>query len=385
MERVYLDYAATTPVRHEVFEAMKPYLNEAFGNPSTLYSYGEEARDAMEEARRDVAALVNSTSGDIVFTSGGTEANNLAIKGAALALQGTGNHVITSAVEHHSVLGPCHSLERQGFEITYLPVDCYGRVDPDDVKKAIKGKTVLITIMHANNEVGTIQPLAHIAKIARENNVYFHTDAIQSQGHIHVNVEELDVDLLSMSAHKIYGPKGIGALYVRKDVKVTPLLDGGEQEGSYRAGTENMPGIVGFGTAARLIKNETGADAARLSKLRDYLIARLHDSIPDIYLNGHPSDRLPGNVNISIDFVEGDSVCLDLDLEGICAATGSACTTSSIEPSHVLLAMGRNKELAHGSLRLSMGKWTKKDELDRVAEALPGIVYRLREISPLYK
>ncbi len=385
MERVYLDYAATTPVRHEVFEAMKPYLNEAFGNPSTLYSYGEEARDAMEEARRDVAALVNSTSGDIVFTSGGTEANNLAIKGAALALQGTGNHVITSAVEHHSVLGPCHSLERQGFEITYLPVDCYGRVDPDDVKKAITGKTVLITIMHANNEVGTIQPLAHIAKIARENNVYFHTDAIQTQGHIHVNVEELDVDLLSMSAHKIYGPKGIGALYVRKDVKVTPLLDGGEQEGSYRAGTENMPGIVGFGTAARLIKNETGADAARLSKLRDYLIARLHDSIPDIYLNGHPSDRLPGNVNISIDFVEGDSVCLDLDLEGICAATGSACTTSSIEPSHVLLAMGRNKELAHGSLRLSMGKWTKKDELDRVAEALPGIVYRLREISPLYK
>jgi len=385
LERVYLDYAATTPVRHEVFEAMKPYLNEAFGNPSTLYSYGEEARDAMEEARRDVAALVNSTSGDIVFTSGGTEANNLAIKGAALALQGTGNHVITSAIEHHSVLGPCHSLERRGFEITYLPVDCYGRVDPDDVKKAITGKTVLITIMHANNEVGTIQPLAHIAKIARENNVYFHTDAIQTQGHIHVNVEELDVDLLSMSAHKIYGPKGIGALYVRKDVKVTPLLDGGEQEGSYRAGTENMPGIVGFGTAARLIKNETGADAARLSKLRDYLIARLHDSIPDIYLNGHPSDRLPGNVNISIDFVEGDSVCLDLDLEGICAATGSACTTSSIEPSHVLLAMGRNKELAHGSLRLSMGKWTKKDELDRVAEALPGIVYRLREISPLYK
>jgi len=385
LKRIYLDYAATTPLRPEVYTAMKPYLLEDFGNPSTLYSYGQEARQAVESAREKIAGLINAKPEELVFTSGGTEANNLAVKGVAQALEKQGNHIITCAIEHHSVLGPCQALENRGFEVTYLPVDEHGQVSPESVGNAITGKTVLISIMHANNEIGTLQPVAEISRLARQNGIYFHTDAVQTLGHIAVDVEELGVDLLSASAHKIYGPKGVGALYIRQGVKVAPLIDGGEQEDRRRAGTENVAGIAGFGRAAELAGTEIPEESCRLRQLRDMLISGIQAAIEDVYLNGHPSARLPGNVNISIDYVEGEAVCLNLDLENICAATGSACTTGSIEPSHVVLALGRNRRLAHGSVRFTMGKWTTEGEIERVKHVLPGIVARLRGMSPLYR
>ncbi|MFC1949872.1 cysteine desulfurase NifS [Chloroflexota bacterium] len=385
MRRIYLDYAATTPTHPEVLKAMLPYFTDAFGNPSSIYSYGQEAKQAVETARANVARLIGARDEDIVFTSGGTEADNQAIKGVANANKSRGNHIITSSIEHHAVLETCLFLEKEGFKVTYLPVDEHGLVSPDDVRKAITGKTILISIMHVNNEVGAIEPIAEIGSITREAGIYLHTDAVQSVGHIPVNVDNLNADLLSMSAHKLYGPKGVGALYIRKGTRITPLMHGGDQEKKRRASTENIPGIVGFGTAAELAGLEIDQEAERLTALRNRLIDSLLAGIEGVRLNGHRTIRLPGNVNISADYVEGEAMVLNLDLEGICASTGSACSSSSLEPSHVLLAMGLPHEQAHGSLRLSLGKWTTEDEINQVLDALPGIVTRLRAMSPLFK
>ncbi len=385
MKRTYLDYAATTPMHPEVVKTMLPYFTEAFGNPSSIYSYGQEAKGALEEARDKVAALIGAGSEEIVFTGGGTEADNFALKGVAYANESKGNHIITSSIEHHAVLGTCKFLERRGFRLTYLPVDGYGLVDPDDVSQSITDKTILISVMLANNEVGTIEPIAEIGRIAKEAEVCFHTDAVQAVGHIPVDVNELAVDLLSMSAHKFYGPKGVGALYIRKGTKLLPFMHGGEQERKRRASTENIPGIVGFGKAVELTQQEINQEAKRLASLRDHLTKELLERIDHTRLNGHPIKRLPNNVNVSVDFVEGESMCLNLDLENICISTGSACSSSSLEPSHVLLAMGLPHEQAHGSLRFSLGKWTTEEEIERVLEVLPRIVAKLRAMSPLLK
>jgi len=385
MRRIYLDHAATTPTRPEVVKAMLPFFTDAFGNPSSIYSYGQEARGAVEEARTKVAELIGTRSEEIVFTSGGTEADNFALKGIAYANEPKGNHIITTSIEHHAVLEVGKFLERRGFRITYLPVDKYGLVDPDDVKRAITAKTILISVMHANNEVGTIEPVEEIGEIAKEAGVYFHTDAVQTVGHIPVNVDKLKVDLLSISAHKLYGPKGVGALYVRTGTKLVSLMHGGEQEKRRRAGTENVPAIVGLGKAVELAGQEIGREAERLAYLRDKLIKGLGEKIDHIRLNGHLKRRLPNNVNLSVDFVEGESMLLNLDLEGICASTGSACSSASLEPSHVLLALGLPHEQAHGSLRFTLGQENTEADIERVLEVLPAIVTRLRAMSPLLK
>jgi len=383
MRRIYLDHAATTPTRPEVVKAMLPHFTNAFGNPSSIYSYGQEARRAVEEARTKVAKLIGARSEEIIFTSGGTEADNFALKGVAYANEPKGNHIITTSIEHHAVLEVCKFLGRRGFRITYLPVDKYGLVDPDDVRKAITAKTILISVMHANNEVGTIEPVAEIGKIAREAGIYFHSDAVQTVGHIPVNATELKVDLLAISGHKLYGPKGVGALYVRKGSKLSPLMQGGEQEKRRRAGTENVPAIVGLGKAVELAGQEMGKETERLIHLRDKLIKGLGEKIDHIRLNGHPKKRLPNNVNVSVDFVEGESLLLNLDLAGICASTGSACSSASLEPSHVLLALGLPPEQAHGSLRFTLGQENTEADIERVLKVLPGIVARLRAMSPL--
>ena len=383
MKRIYLDYAATTPTHPDVVKAMLPYFTDVFGNPSSIYSYGQESKGAIEEARVQVAELIGARDEEIAFTSGGTGADNFAIKGVAFANENKGNHVITSSVEHHAVIETSKFLQKKGFRVTYLPVDEYGLVDPGDVKKAITNKTILISVMHANNEMGTIEPIAEIGKIAKEGKIPFHIDAVQTVGHIPVNVNELGVDLLSMSGHKLYGPKGVGALYIRKGTKLVPVMHGGEQEKRRHAGTENVPGIVGFGVAAGIAKQEIGKEAEHVSRLRDKLIKGILEQMDHTRLNGHPSRRLPNNVNISVDFVEGESMLLNLDLQGICTSTGSACSLSSLEPSHVLLAMGFSHEQAHGSLRLTLGKWTTEEEIERVLEVLPGIVAKLRSMSPL--
>ncbi len=385
MKRIYLDYAATTPVHPEVVTAMLPYFTDVFGNPSSIHSFGQEAKAALEEARDKIAPLVGAREEEIVFTSGGTEADNLAIKGIAYANEGKGNHIITTSIEHHAVAESCKFLEKRGFEVTYLPVDRYGLVDPQDVKKAITDKTILISVMHANNEVGTIEPIAEICKIARERGIYFHTDAVQTVGHIPVDVNELGVDLLAMSAHKLYGPKGVGALYIRKGTKVIPFMHGGEHERRRRAGTENVAAIVGFGKAAEIAQVEMYQEEERLIPLRKKLISGLMGRIEHIHLNGHPTRRLPNNVNVSIELVEGESMLLNLDLEGIAASTGSACSSSSLQPSHVLLALGLSHELSHGSLRFTLGRETTEEEIDRVLEILPQIVAKLRSMSPLLK
>jgi cysteine desulfurase len=385
MKRIYLDYAATTPTHPEVVKTMLPCFTELFGNPSSIYSCGQEAKGAIEEARVKVADLIGARNEEIVFTSGGTEADNSALEGVAFANEDKGNHIITSAIEHHAVTETCAFLERRGFRITYLPVDGDGLVDPDDVRRAITDKTILISVMHANNEIGTIEPIAQIGKVAQEAGVYFHTDAVQTVGHIPADVTELGVDLLSMSAHKLYGPKGVGALYIRKGTRMLPFMHGGGQERNRRASTENVPGIVGFGRAAELARQEMGEEAERLTYLRDQLTKGLLERIDHIRLNGHPVRRLPNNVNISVDFVEGESMCLNLDLEGICASTGSACSSSSLEPSHVLLALGLSSEQAHGSLRFTLGKWTTEEEIGQVLEVLPRVVAKLRAMSPLLK
>jgi cysteine desulfurase len=385
MKRIYLDYAATTPTHPEVVKAMLPYFTDAFGNPSSIHSLGQETKAAIEEARDKVARLIGARSEEIVFTSGGTEADNFAVKGVAYANRQRGNHIITTSIEHHAVLEPCKFLEGQGFEVTYLPIDKYGLVDPEDVRKAITDKTVLISVMHANNEIGTIEPIPEIAKIAQRQEIYFHTDAVQTIGHIPVNVDVLGVDLLSISAHKIYGPKGIGALYIRKGTRIVPFMHGGEQERGRRASTENVPAIVGFGKAVEIAESEMQDEMERLTSLRDELIRGLFERMEGIYLNGHPSQRLPSYVNISVEFVEGESMAISLDLDGIAASTGSACASNAVEASHVLLALGLPAWLCHGSLRLSLGRETTREDMERVLEVLPRIVSRLRAMSPFLK
>jgi len=385
MRRVYLDHAATTPVRPEVVEIMNRYMLEIYGNPSSIHGFGREARKGVDEAREQVASLIGAKPEEIVFTSGATEADNLAIKGIAEAQHKSGKrHIITSTIEHHAILHTCEYMEKHGYEVTYLPVDADGLVDPDDVKKAIRPDTMLITIMMANNEVGTIEPVKEIGAIARENGIPFHTDATQGVGQIPVNVDEMNIDLLSLSGHKMYGPKGVGALYVRKGVKILPIAHGGAHERKRRAGTENVPGIVGLGKTAELSRLELPDRQRHLISLREKLIDGLMQRIDDIKLNGHRERRLPGNVNVSIKYVEGESMLLNLDLHGIAASSGSACTSGSLEPSHVLLAMGVPHEIAHGSLRMTLGRGNTEEDVEYVLETLPGIVRKLREMSPLY-
>ncbi|WKV08942.1 cysteine desulfurase NifS [Thermoanaerobacterium sp. CMT5567-10] len=384
MNRIYLDNAATTPLKPEVLDSMMPFLDNRFGNPSSLYSYGQEAKKAIEEARDRVAAAIGANADEIFFTSGGTESDNWALKGAAYALKDKGNHIITSSVEHHAILHTCQYLENQGFEITYLPVDEYGLVDPNELKRAIKDNTILVSIMCANNEIGTIEPIEELANVSHEKGVLFHTDAVQAVGNVPIDVKELDVDMLSMSAHKIYGPKGVGALYIRKGLRIDTLLQGGAQERNRRAGTENVAGIVGFGTAIELVTKNIDEHIKKLIMLRDKLIDGIL-KIPYTRLNGHPVKRLPGNVNVSFEFVDGESLILSLDMEGICASSGSACTAGSIDPSHVLLAIGLPEEIAHGSLRLTIGEENTEEEIDTVINKLPKIVDRLRQMSPLFE
>ena len=384
MKRIYLDYAATTPTDPRVVKEMLPYFTDLFGNASSIHSFGQETKRAVESARETIARLIGAQPEEIVFTSGGTESNNTVLKGIAHAASGKGNHIITSAIEHHSVFETAQSLEKEGFAVTYLPVDGDGFVDPDRLKKAITAKTILISIMHANNEIGTIEPIAEIGKIAHESGVPFHTDAVQTVGHIPISVDELNVDFLSSSAHKFYGPKGTGFLYVRKGTKFTPLMHGGDQEKKRRAGTHNTPGIVGMAAAASIALETMEEERTREAALRDRLIDTILGSIPDTRLNGHRTKRLPNNTNVSIEYIEGESMLLSLDMEGIAASTGSACTSSTLEPSHVLLAIGLPHEIAHGSLRFSIGRWTTDEEIGRLLEVLPGIVERLRAMSPLY-
>ena len=385
MKKYYFDNAATTPTDPRVLQAMLPCFSEIYGNPSSLHAFGQTAKHLVEEARKTVASFIEASPEEIIFTSGGTEANNTVIEGIAHARREKGNHVITSKIEHHSILEPCHFLEKEGFEVTLIPVNEYGLVDPDDIRKAITGKTILISIMHANNEIGTIQPLTEISKIARENGIYFHTDAVQTFGHFPISVNELQIDLLSASAHKLYGPKGIGILYVRKGTRIEPILRGGDQEKRRRASTHNVPGIVGLGKAVELAKEEIVNEIEKLTVLRNMLIDGILTKIEHSRLNGHPSQRLPNNVNISFSYVDGESMLLKLDMEGIACSTGSACTSSTLEPSHVLSAIGLPLELVHGSLRFSLGRQTTQDNIRYVLEVLPGIISKLRSISPAYK
>jgi len=381
MRRVYLDNAATTRVRPEVAEVMMTYLVDKYGNPSSVHAQGREARVAVEEARNQVAALIGAKPEEIIFTSGGTEADNMALKGVARANRNKGNHLITTRIEHHAILHTAEALEKEGFEVSYLPVDRYGLVDPEDVRRAIKPTTILISVMAANNEVGTVEPIREIGAMAREKGIYFHTDAVQAVGNIAIDVNADNIDLLSLSGHKIYGPKGIGALFIRRGTKIQPLLHGGGHERNKRAGTENVPGIVGLGKAAELARLELPEHMDHLKRLRDRLISGLL-AIEDVQLNGHPEKRLPGNVNVSVRYVEGESMLLSLDLKGISASSGSACTSGSLEPSHVLLAMGIPHEIAHGSLRFSLGKFNTEEDVDYVLEVMPEIVKRLRSMSP---
>jgi cysteine desulfurase len=378
LKKIYLDHAATTPTDRRVVEMMLPYFSDIFGNPSSAHSFSQEAKDAVTEARCNTALFVGTDPFEIIFTSGGTESNNTAIKGIAYAKREKGDHIITTKIEHHSVLGPCEFLERQGFRVTYLPVDKYGMVDPDDVKKTITDKTILISIMHANNEIGTIQPIKEIGGIAREKGVCFHTDAVQSFGHLPIDVSDLNIDLLSASGHKFYGPKGVGMLYIRKGIKIHSFMHGGDQEMGKRASTHNVPGIVGFGKAIEVAKEEMNSESEELRLLRDSLTKGILSSIDGANLNGHPELRLPNNVNVSIPNVEGESMLLNLDGAGIACSTGSACASSSLEPSHVLMALGIPPELAYGTLRFSLGRSTTKDDIDYVLEVLPGIVAKLR-------
>lgn len=383
MKTVYLDHAATTPIRDEVLEAMLPYLKEQYGNASSVHRFGREAKKALDQARETVAEVLNADFNEIIFTSGGTESNNLAIKGAAQANRKRGNHIITSCIEHPAVLNPMKELEKDGFEVTYLPVSEEGLVSVEDFQHALRDDTILVSIMHANNEIGTIQPIAAIGKIARDKGVLMHTDAVQSVGSMDVDVQALNVDLLTLSAHKLYGPKGVGALYVRRGVRLIPQLHGGVQERRRRAGTENTAGIIGLAEALKLAKAELDVEVPRIQKLRDRLLDGILQ-IPHTRLNGSRTERLPHNINVCFEFIEGESLLLNLDLKGIAGSSGSACTSGSLEPSHVLLAIGLPHEIAHGSLRLTLGRANTDADIDYVLECLPPIVERLRQMSPLY-
>ncbi|MDP3025296.1 MAG: cysteine desulfurase NifS [candidate division Zixibacteria bacterium] len=386
MERkIYLDHNATTPVHPEVLEAMLPFYQEGFGNASSIHSFGREAKVALEESREKVARFLNADPLEIYFTSGGTESDNLAVKGVAWANKKKGNHIITSQIEHHAVLESCKFLEKEGYEITYLPVDRYGLVDHDELKKSIKKETVLVSIMHANNEMGIIQPIAELAGLAKEKGVYFHTDAVQSTGKMKIDVNELNVDMLSLSAHKFYGPKGVGALYIRRGVRLTPLAHGGHHEKSRRAGTENVPGIVGLAKALEIVHSDMQKEERRLKSLTETFFKKVTERIPDVFLNGHPVLRIPNTLNLSFKGVEGESIILNLDLKGIGVASGSACTSGTLEPSHVLSAMGVPGDLAQSSLRFSFGRSNSIDDVDYVVQLLPEIISKLRAMSPIYQ
>ncbi len=382
---IYMDHAATTYVKPQVVEAMLPFFTEKFGNASSIYTIGRDSKKAIEESREKVADAIGAQAREIFFTGSGTEADNWAIKGVAYANKSKGNHIITTNIEHHAVLHTCQYLENDGYEVTYLPVDENGLVTPQQVADAIKPNTILITIMFANNEIGTIQPIAEIGAIAKEKGIYFHTDAVQAIGNIAINVKEMNIDLLSMSAHKFYGPKGVGSLYVRKGVKLVSFMHGGAQERGRRASTENIPAIVGFGKAIELATANLDEYNKKIMALRDRTIDEITKKIPFVKLNGHREKRLPGNVNFSFQFIEGESLLLMLDMKGIAASSGSACTSGSLDPSHVLLAIGLPHEIAHGSLRLTFGDENTDEDVDKLLEVLPVIVERLREMSPLYE
>lgn len=386
---IYLDHSATTPVRREVLEAMLPHFSVGYGNPSSIYTMGQEARKAMDDAREVAARAIGARMGEIVFTSGGTESDNAALKGAAFALRHMGNHIITTTIEHHAVLHTCHQLEQFGFEVSYVPVDEQGLVDPQSVGRAITDETVLVSVMTANNEIGTIQPVAEIASIvkgeaqAHGRTIVMHTDAVQAAGFLDINVRTLGVDMMSLSAHKIYGPKGVGLLYVKRGTPFEAQNAGGGQERQRRSGTENVPGIVGMGEALRLATAEREEVSARCRRLRDRLIEGIFGSIDGAHLNGHPTRRLPNNVNISFEGVEGEPVLLGLDFAGVCASSGSACSSASLEPSHVLLAIRRSADLAQGSLRITLGRDNTDEDVDYLLSVLPEIVGKLRAMPSL--
>lgn len=384
-KRIYADNAATTKVAPEVVDAMLPYFTETYGNPSSIYNEGRTARVAVEKAREQVANAIGASPKEIYFTGSGSEADNWALRSTARALSKKGNHIITSAVEHHAVLHTCQDLEKQGFEVTYLPVDKYGMVSPDDVKAAIKDTTIMISIMFANNEIGTIMPIAEIGKIAKEAGVVFHTDAVQAVGNVEIDVKAMNIDMLSLTAHKFHGPKGCGALYVRQGVKLMSFITGGAQERMRRAGTENVPGIVGLGKAIELATANIKEKQEKLIALRDRYIKKVLETVPYSRLNGHPTERLAGNANISFEYIEGEGLLLSLDMKGIAASSGSACTSGSLDPSHVLLAIGLKHEQAHGSLRTSFGEDTTVEDIDYMVDAIAEIVTRLRSMSPLYE
>lgn len=378
MSRIYMDHSATTPVDQQVAEAMMTVLTAGFGNPSSIHSFGQDAHRVVETARKQVAALIGATSEEIVFTSGGTEANNMALLGTARTYSSRGRHIITSSIEHHAVLDTCQHLQSEGYEVTYLPVDRFGQVDVSEVEKSIRPDTILVSIMHANNEIGTIQPIADIGRITHQRDIVFHTDAVQTVGRVPIDVHAIDVDLLSLSGHKFYGPKGIGALYIRSGIRPAPLLHGGGQERQLRSGTENVPGIVGMGRAAELARTGMADRISHVNRLGQNLYQRIKQSIPQAYLTGAPDKRLPGHVSLVFPGVEGSAMLVFLDAEGIAVSGGSACTSNSFDPSHVLMALGLTKDAAHSSLRVSLGKDNTADEIDQIMAVLPGIVERQR-------
>lgn len=382
---IYLDNAATTKTAPEVVEAMLPYFTELYGNPSSVYSFSQKSKDAVVKGRESIAQALGANANEIYFTAGGSEADNWALKATAEAYKAKGNHIITTKIEHHAILHTAEWLEKQGFEVTYLDVDENGTVKLEELKKAIRPTTILISVMFANNEIGTIQPIREIGQIAREHGILFHTDAVQAFGQIPIQVDELNIDMLSASAHKLNGPKGIGFLYIRKGIKMKSFVHGGGQERKRRAGTENVPGVVGFGTAVERAVRTMDERITKERELRDYLIGRVLKEVPYTRLNGHHTNRLPNNANFSFQFVEGESLLIMLDMEGICGSSGSACTSGSLDPSHVLLAIGLPHEIAHGSLRLTLSEETTREDLDDVVEAIKKIVERLRNMSPLYE
>jgi len=382
-KKIYMDYAATTPLSRDVLDKMMPYLTEEFGNASSVHSFGRNTRAAVEKAREQVAAVLNCEKGEVYFTSGGTESDNWAIRGFAHKNRKKGSHIITSQIEHHANLHTCKRLEKEGLRVTYLPVDEYGILRLDALKDAITDETILVSIMFANNEIGTIQPIKQIGDICRQNNIAFHTDAVQAVGHVPIDVKDMNIDMLSLSAHKFYGPKGVGALYVRKGIRLDNLMEGGAQESAKRSGTYNHPGIIGLGYAINRAAEHMEAEAKRLAVLRDRLVKGILENISDTRLNGHPEQRLPNNANISIEYVEGEAMLLHLDFAGIAVSSGSACTSGSLDPSHVLLAMGLSHGTAHGSIRFSLGEDTTEEDVDYCVGTLKNIVERLRQMSPL--
>jgi len=384
LKKVYMDHGAGMPLDSRVFEAMKPYFRENYGNPSSSHSFGNSARNAMESAREKVALLVAAEKPqEVIFTSGGTESNNLAIKGVAYRNRDKGNHIITTAIEHISVINICKFLQKQGFEVTYIPVDKQGVVDLEKLEEAINDRTILISVMYSNGEIGTIQPIREIGKLAQENSIVFHVDAVAAAGKVPINVKEENIDLLSLSSNDMYGPKGVGALYIKMGTKVQPIIQGGGQERGLRSGTENIPGIVGMGKAVEIAHKEMESEGKRLTALRDKLITGVLDKIEYSFLNGHPTERLPNNANLRFSYIEGESLILGLDMYGVQVSSGSACTSKTLEPSHVLLAIGLAHEEAHGSLVFTLGKQNLEEDVDYVLEVLPDVVKRLRSLSPL--